>query len=68
MTALHHTDRLGTISSNNRNNYPRDGVEPHDLMTAADTAMYAAKTTGKNRFTAHHRTMPEALDHRVALG
>lgn len=47
--------------------YPVDGMEPYDLMKAADVAMYAAKLSGKNRFAVYEPFMTEALQQRVAL-
>jgi diguanylate cyclase (GGDEF)-like protein len=41
--------------------YPADDVEtPEDLIHSADGALYGAKRSGKNRYTAVRLTMPEA--------
>lgn len=40
--------------------YPKDGDSEHDLMKAADSAMYAAKTAGKQRY-AYYRPEMTAL-------
>ncbi|WP_231886662.1 EAL domain-containing protein [Methylomonas methanica] len=40
--------------------YPKDGDNEHDLMKAADSAMYAAKTAGKQRY-AYYRPEMTAL-------
>ncbi|WP_445370724.1 EAL domain-containing protein [Methylomonas sp. HW2-6] len=37
--------------------YPKDGDNEHDLMKAADTAMYSAKTAGKQRYAYYRPEM-----------
>jgi len=41
--------------------FPRDGASPDDLVKHADTAMYSAKDSGRNRF----RYFTEDLNHEV---
>ncbi len=47
----HHGDiRLRVGTSIGISLYPVDGVTADELMEAADTAMYQAKTAGRNQF------------------
>lgn len=41
--------------------YPQDAQSPDDLIKHADTAMYEAKSKGKNQFVYYHASMQNAL-------
>jgi diguanylate cyclase (GGDEF)-like protein len=45
--------------------YPRDGVDPNELIRCADTAMYKAKETGKNGIYFFNRGMLDEILKRV---
>jgi diguanylate cyclase (GGDEF)-like protein len=45
--------------------YPRDGVDPNELIRCADTAMYKAKETGKNGIYFFDRDMLDEILKRV---
>ncbi|HET7158165.1 MAG TPA: diguanylate cyclase, partial [Burkholderiales bacterium] len=47
--------------------YPTDAAESNGLLRAADTAMYAAKTAGKNRFAFYDASMTEIVERRLTL-
>ncbi|MGH0031474.1 MAG: putative bifunctional diguanylate cyclase/phosphodiesterase [Myxococcota bacterium] len=47
--------------------FPRDAMEPEDLIKRADTAMYHAKERGGNRFDFYTEDMNAAIQRRVAL-
>ncbi len=47
--------------------YPFDAVDRYTLMRFADTAMYQAKRTGKNRYQFFDSGMNDNLRHRVAI-
>lgn len=46
---------------------PQDGATAHDLMRHADTAMYQAKSRGRNGYQFFTRSMNEALVRKLAL-
>ena len=47
--------------------YPQDGQETEVLLRCADTAMYHAKSTGKNRYRFFTREMQETADRHLAM-
>jgi diguanylate cyclase (GGDEF)-like protein len=47
--------------------FPRDALEPEDMIKRADTAMYHAKERGGNRFEFYTEDMNAAIQRRVAL-
>ena len=47
--------------------YPTDAAESNGLLRAADTAMYAAKSAGKNRFAFYDASMTEIVERRLTL-
>ena len=47
--------------------FPRDGNDVHTLLKHADTAMYAAKSLGPNRFVFYDETMSAEVGEQLAL-
>jgi len=47
--------------------YPRDGMDIHNLLKHADTAMYAAKAQGPNRFAFYNVEMSARVGEQLAL-
>jgi len=47
--------------------YPEDGTSREDLIRAADTAMYAAKETGRQSYSFHTAEMTTTARHHMAL-
>lgn len=47
--------------------YPQDGLSPKGLVQAADTAMYAAKTAGKNRYRFFSESMNAEVSKRLRI-
>ncbi|HGG60764.1 MAG TPA: GGDEF and EAL domain-containing protein [Gammaproteobacteria bacterium] len=47
--------------------FPRDGDTRESLLQAADTAMYAAKKSGKHRFAFYTRELTEAAERKLSL-
>lgn len=47
--------------------FPRDGIEPVELMEKADLAMYRAKTQGRNSAVGYDVKMDTAVKERTAL-
>lgn len=47
--------------------YPRDGTDIHSLLKHADTAMYAAKAQGPNRYAFYDAAMSAEVGEQLAL-
>jgi diguanylate cyclase (GGDEF)-like protein len=47
--------------------YPEDGRDTHTLLKHADTAMYAAKQQGPNRFSFYDASMSDAVSRQLSL-
>ncbi|MGR9052734.1 MAG: diguanylate cyclase domain-containing protein, partial [Gammaproteobacteria bacterium] len=47
--------------------YPNDGGTPETLLQCADNAMYAAKSSGKNRYAFYNTEMTVLAERRLAL-
>jgi diguanylate cyclase (GGDEF)-like protein len=47
--------------------YPQDGITGTDLLKKADSAMYRAKDTGRNRFVYYEESMNVEAQRRAAL-
>jgi diguanylate cyclase (GGDEF)-like protein len=47
--------------------FPRDGDDVHTLLKHADTAMYAAKSQGPNRFVFYDKAMSVEVGEQLAL-
>ncbi|STX41725.1 sensory box protein [Legionella donaldsonii] len=47
--------------------YPSDGTTYHDLLKNADTAMYRAKTSGKNTYTFYTKNLSKIYSHELEI-
>lgn len=47
--------------------FPQDGLTMDSLLQAADTAMYAAKRSGKNQYRFFDESMNRAVSHRMRI-
>jgi len=47
--------------------YPGDGNDAETLLKNADTAMYQAKTNGKNRFVPYEASLTRAIQYRLKM-
>jgi len=47
--------------------YPEDATDVEDLMSHADSALYDAKRSGRNRFCHYHDHLDEVLQQRLAI-
>lgn len=47
--------------------YPEDGIDADSLLRNADTAMYSAKSSGRNRYHFYSSAMNEEAEHRIDL-
>jgi len=70
--ALHHPIALAgseflLSASVGVSSYPRDGKDAQELLSNADTAMYAAKNDGRNTFHFFTREMQDAARQRMDL-
>jgi diguanylate cyclase (GGDEF)-like protein len=61
------TQSTSTRCSIGISTFPRDAVNPEDLLKKADTAMYHAKERGGNRFDFYTEDMNAAIQRRAAL-
>lgn len=48
-------------------NYPADGQDAGELTKSADTAMYAAKKSGKNQFSFFQKEMQERVEEHIHI-
>ena len=58
---LHVTPSIGAVM------FPGDGVTAEDILRQADTAMYRAKSDGRNTIRFYHQTMSTAATSRLAI-
>jgi len=66
-SAFLHGRRLSAAASMGIAVYPRDGARAGDLLQAADTAMYAAKRAGRNRYHFYSADLNERVHQRMSI-
>jgi len=59
--------RLSAATSMGIALYPRDGSDTEDLLQSADTAMYAAKRAGRNRYHFYSADLNARVHQRVTI-